>query len=97
MANNSSRQTSCNSGNRRIRTIGIAGTQKGAGRRRRDTAVVSLTKGKIKGWNHKEWGNEIPVDVPLKSAKADDFDALLLPGGVMNPDQLRMKPEAVSS
>jgi protease I len=59
------------------------------------TMVVSPNEGKVKGWNHKEWGNEIPVDVTLASAKAEDFDALLLPGGVMNPDQLRMKPEAV--
>ncbi len=59
------------------------------------TVVVSPNEGRVKGWNHTEWGNEIPVDVSLGSAKADDFDALLLPGGVMNPDQLRMKPEAV--
>ena len=60
------------------------------------TVVVSPSADKIRGWNHKEWGNEIPVDVPLKSAKAEDYDALLLPGGVMNPDQLRMRPEAVA-
>ena len=60
------------------------------------TVVVSPADGKVRGWNHKEWGNEIPVDVSLKSANAEDFDALLLPGGVMNPDQLRMIPEAVT-
>jgi protease I len=60
------------------------------------TVVVSPTDRKVKGWNHKEWGNEVPVDLPLKSAKAEDFDALLLPGGVMNPDQLRMQTEAVA-
>ncbi len=59
------------------------------------TMVVSPNEGKVRGWNHKDWGNEVPVDVPLASAKAESFDALLLPGGVMNPDQLRMKPEAV--
>jgi protease I len=59
------------------------------------TQVVSPAEGKVKGWNHKEWGNEVPIDVPLKSANAEDFDALLLPGGVMNPDQLRMDPKAV--
>jgi protease I len=59
------------------------------------TEVVSPQSGKVKGWNHKEWGGEIPVDVPLKSAHAEDFHALLLPGGVMNPDHLRMNPEAV--
>src|SRR5579864_330997 len=59
------------------------------------TKLVSPAGKKVKGWNHKEWGNEIAVDVPLNSAKADQFDALLLPGGVMNPDQLRMDPKAV--
>jgi len=59
------------------------------------TQVVSPADKKVKGWNHKEWGNEVPVDVSLDSAKADEFDALLLPGGVMNPDQLRMNPKAV--
>ena len=60
------------------------------------TEVVAPTHGKVKGWNHKEWGNEVPVDVPLKSAKPEDYHALLLPGGVMNPDHLRMQPEAVA-
>jgi protease I len=57
--------------------------------------VISPAEKKIKGWNHKDWGEEIPVDVPLKSADAAQYDALLLPGGVMNPDQLRMNPDAV--
>ncbi len=59
------------------------------------TKLVSPARKKVKGWNHKEWGNELPVDLPLDSAKADEFDALLLPGGVMNPDNLRMIPKAV--
>lgn len=59
------------------------------------TKVVSPVEGKIKGWNHKDWGQEVPVDIPLSSANANDFDALLLPGGVMNPDHLRMNPQAV--
>jgi len=59
------------------------------------TQVVSPAQNKIKGWNHKNWGEEVSVDVPLKSADASKYDALLLPGGVMNPDQLRMDPEAV--
>src|SRR5579872_4590684 len=59
------------------------------------TQVVSPKDGKIKGWNVKEWGKEVQVDVPLKSAKPEEFDALLLPGGVMNPDHLRMDPQAV--
>lgn len=59
------------------------------------TMVVSPTRDKVKGWNMKEWGKEVQVDIPLSEAKAEDFHALLLPGGVMNPDKLRMQPEAV--
>lgn len=59
------------------------------------TQIVSPADGKVHGWNHKDWGEEVDVDVPLSSAKAEDFDALLLPGGVMNPDHLRMDPAAV--
>jgi protease I len=50
----------------------------------------------IKGWDVKEWGDSVPVDVPLAKARAEDYDALVLPGGVINPDQLRTKPEAVA-
>jgi protease I len=59
------------------------------------TQVVSPTGNKIKGWNKTNWGEEVSVDVALKSADAGKYDALLLPGGVMNPDHLRMNPEAV--
>ncbi len=57
--------------------------------------VVSPHPGKIRGWNHTDWGGEIAVDRPLDSARAADYDALMLPGGVMNPDRLRMNPKAV--
>ena len=57
--------------------------------------VVSPRSGKVKGWQHTNWGDEIPVDVSLDSAKAEDYDALLLPGGVMNPDKLRTNANAV--
>ncbi len=59
------------------------------------TQVVSPAKSKIKGWDKKDWGKEVDVDVDLKSADPSRYDALLLPGGVMNPDQLRMNPDAV--
>ncbi len=59
------------------------------------TQVISPKENKIRGWEMKDWGKDIPVDVPLKSADASKYDALLLPGGVQNPDQLRMIPEAV--
>ncbi len=60
------------------------------------TQVVSPTAKHIKGWDKKDWGKEVPVDVELNSADASRYDALLLPGGVMNPDQLRMNPDAVN-
>ena len=59
------------------------------------TEIVSPAEGKVKGWNHTEWGDKLPVDVPLQQAKPETYDALLLPGGVLNPDKLRMNPEAV--
>jgi protease I len=51
--------------------------------------IVSPEKGHVRGWQHTDWGESVAVDVPLEQAKADDFDALVLPGGVMNPDHLR--------
>jgi protease I len=59
------------------------------------TQVVSPKDGKIKGWDKKDWGDEVKVDVTLGSTDPSQYDALLLPGGVMNPDNLRMNPEAV--
>ncbi len=58
-------------------------------------AGVSPAQSKVKSWKHTECGEQIPVDVPLKGADPAQFDALLLPGGVMNPDHPRMDPEAV--
>jgi protease I len=60
-----------------------------------ETKIVSPKEGKVRSWNHTEWGKEYPVDRPLDEADPDDFQALLLPGGVMNPDKLRMEPKAV--
>ncbi len=59
------------------------------------TTVVSPKSGEIRGWAEKNWGRSIPVDLTLDQADAEDFDALLIPGGVMNPDHLRMEPKAV--
>lgn len=59
------------------------------------TVLVSPVEGKVKGWNHIEWGDEFNVDMRLEQAAAEQFDALMLPGGVLNPDQLRMQPKAV--
>ncbi len=60
------------------------------------TMVVSPSEGQVQGWNHYDKGRMVDVDVPLSEADADDFDALMLPGGVANPDQLRMLPEAIA-
>ena len=60
------------------------------------TMVVSPKSGSIKGWNHTNWGDPIKVDVTLDKTSPDDYDALLLPGGVMNPDHLRMNQQAVN-
>jgi protease I len=59
------------------------------------TQIISPAQGKVKGWNHTEWGDQFPVDVALDQARPEDYDALLLPGGVMNPDKLRMNKQAV--
>ena len=61
-----------------------------------ETQVVSPKSDRIDGWSHAEWGEQVKVDLPLARAKVADFDALLLPGGVMNPDKLRVIPEAVA-
>ena len=60
-----------------------------------DTQLVSPRRDQVRAWNFREWGEEFPVDLPLSRAQPQDFDALLLPGGVMNPDTLRMQPRAV--
>jgi protease I len=60
------------------------------------TILVSPKPDVVKAWQHDHWGDEISVDVPLTKARADNFDALVLPGGVMNPDRLRMDPDAVN-
>ena len=60
-----------------------------------NTEVISPEQGTVKAWNHTDWGEEVRVDRPLAAASSGDYDALLLPGGVMNPDHLRMNPRAV--
>jgi deglycase len=58
--------------------------------------VVSPKDDRVRGWNFTDWGDEAAVDAPLDRVRPHDFDALLLPGGVINPDTLRMLPEAVT-
>ena len=59
------------------------------------TEVISPKSGEIKGWKFTEWGDKVKVDKTLNEARPNDYDALVLPGGVMNPDHLRMEPKAV--
>lgn len=60
------------------------------------TRVVAPKSGQIRGWKSTDWGDRVAVDETLDQAQPDAFDALLLPGGVMNPDKLRMDPRAVA-
>lgn len=58
--------------------------------------VISPQTGKVKAWNHTDWGIEVAVDKTLDEAKGEDYDLLVLPGGVLNPDKLRMNKDAVA-
>lgn len=57
---------------------------------------AGIKSGKIKGWDMTDWGDSVKVDVELSEAKEGNYDALLLPGGVMSPDKLRMDTQAVA-
>ncbi len=59
------------------------------------TVLVSPAGEHVRAWRFTEWGDTFPVDMPLDAALTAGFDALLLPGGVMNPDKLRLVPEAI--
>lgn len=58
--------------------------------------VISPKTGKIKAWDHTDWGIEIDVDKNISEANVEDYDLLVLPGGVLNPDKLRMNKDAVA-
>jgi protease I len=57
--------------------------------------IVSPAKQTIQGWNHDEKADKFPIDKNIDQVKADDYDALLLPGGVINPDALRLSPATI--
>lgn len=59
------------------------------------TTLASPAPGKIRGWKHGNWGESVTVDKDIEEVSADDFDALLLPGGPMNPDVLRMDDRVI--
>lgn len=59
-----------------------------------ETYIISPAGNEVKGWDHTDWGEKFPVDVALDKADPHAYDALLLPGGVMNPDRLRRNEQA---
>lgn len=58
--------------------------------------LIAPQEDTIRGWDHTDWGDTFDVDVPLHDARPEDYDALVLPGGVLNPDQLRINDAAVA-
>ena len=60
-----------------------------------EVEIVSIKGKEIKGWNKTDWGKSIAVDIVLKDADVSNYDALMIPGGVMNPDLLRKEQTAV--
>ncbi|MGE3279597.1 MAG: type 1 glutamine amidotransferase domain-containing protein [Alphaproteobacteria bacterium] len=61
-----------------------------------DTSIVALKPGRVRAWKFTDWGEEFPVDMAVERADPAAFDALLLPGGVINPDTLRMNQTAMA-
>jgi protease I len=57
--------------------------------------VISLKPGEIRGWDKTDWGRPVPVDKTIDAVSADQYDAIVLPGGVMNPDKLRVEPKVL--
>lgn len=61
-----------------------------------ETVIASPKQGEIRGWQHGDWGDSVKVDLALEEVSVGDYDALLLPGGVINPDKLRTDEKAVA-
>lgn len=61
-----------------------------------EVSVVSPESGEITGWKSSDWGESVAVDATLAEANPEDFQALVLPGGVINPDQLRLDDSAIA-
>ena len=58
--------------------------------------IISSKKGNVKAWNHDHWSAELPVDKEISNARTDDYDALMIPGGVINPDRMRINKDFVN-
>lgn len=69
-----------------LKTLREAGAQ---------VAVISLEAGEIKGWDKDDWGTSVPVDKIIDAVSADSYDAIVLPGGQINPDLLRVEPKVL--
>lgn len=61
-----------------------------------EVQIASLEEGPIKGWDEDDWGDEVDVDLLIADASAEDYDALVLPGGQINPDLLRIEEKAIA-
>ncbi len=57
--------------------------------------IISMQEGNVKAWDHDHWSIEVPVDVSLKDAEPENYDALMIPGGVINPDHMRRHAEYI--
>lgn len=60
-----------------------------------EVKIVSPQKGKVKAWAHDHWSIELPVDVNIEDADPNNYDALMIPGGVLNPDKMRLNDKCV--
>jgi len=79
-----------------VEQVELVGPRKALEEAGAQTALISpATTHKIKAWNHKRWGCSYKVEVRIAEAKAEDYDALVLPGGVMNPDKLRREQQVL--
>ncbi len=74
----------------------LAEPKKALGKAGAKVHVIAPHSGEIRGWNHTDWGRKAKVDRELNVASFEDYDALFLPGGVMNPDKLRTDANAVA-
>jgi protease I len=88
-------KTSSHRGDRWLRTRRIGEPKRALEEAGAKAEVISPKSGKVEGWKYTDWGTEIAVDREVRNANPDDYDALMLPGGQMNPDNLRMDESAV--
>jgi hypothetical protein len=86
------REENCNSRYQRFRAIRVGGSRDTLKQAGATVEIISLQADEIKGWDKKDWGRPVKVDKTLDDASASDYDAIVLPGGQINPDLLRVGP-----